>query len=448
MVSSFFDNMPNKRKQNNVKLQSRVLQKKRTPTEALRPRFRSRVILLVGMVTILTTWAGALMLFMSKTNANLFSKDPPSMMGNRIDDNVAREIPGLQLSISTPSDGHSDLEVVLPSNLPSYFGDDSGPRGVVLLLHACTHSAFKFFSLSNVTCPDCVGLSEELQIVRLVLEKGYIPVALSCVDRKSGCWNPLIDTKRIEYLLQWLKQNDDETGVVPSEQFRKLVAKSLSSSDSKVHVIGASSGGTMAAHLVANRIMDAGIVMVMGLGPKLASQLKELHQQSKRPKLYLAPMPRDKGTTQRAIQNYQALCTNCPTAEKNNPPSSTKSDWVVLDTTRCDSLPLTVAFLMQRVPGMNVEAATMLIEVLREANHMDNDTQLLIVDPTKSNWRDLLLEKEAQTGAVVSSNAFYHGKFALQPGYSPLAKALHRSWAFHEYCSEVVIPALEFFEEG
>ena len=90
----------------------------------------------------------------------------------------------------------------------------------------------------------------------------------------------------------------------------------------------------------------------------------------------------------------------------------------------------------------------MLIEVLREASHMDNDTQLLIVDPTKSNWRDLLLEKEAQTGAVVSSNAFYHGKFALQPGYSPLAKALHRSWAFHEYCSEVVIPALEFFEEG
>jgi len=198
--------------------------------------------------------------------------------------------------------------------------------------------------------------------------------------------------------------------------------------------------------------MDAGVVIVMGLGPKLVSQLKELHRQQeetdhggKRSKLYLAPMPRDKATTRKATQNYQALCTDLPTT-MNNP---SKSDWIVLDTTRCSSLPVTVGFLVQRVPGMNVEAAAMLVEVLREANHIDKDTQHLIVDPTRSNWRDLLLQKENRmSGVSSSSNAFYyHGKFALQPGYSPLAKALHRAWAFHEYCSEVVIPALEFFEK-
>ena len=34
----------------------------------------------------------------------------------------------------------------------------------------------------------------------------------------------------------------------------------------------------------------------------------------------------------------------------------------------------------------------------------------------------------------------------LGPGVSPLAKALHRAWAFHEYCSGVIDPALDFFE--
>ena len=36
--------------------------------------------------------------------------------------------------------------------------------------------------------------------------------------------------------------------------------------------------------------------------------------------------------------------------------------------------------------------------------------------------------------------------FDLTPGISPLAKALHRAWAMHEYCSETVNHSLNFFE--
>jgi hypothetical protein len=61
-------------------------------------------------------------------------------------------------------------------------------KGIVILLHACTHNAFKFFSPSNDKCPECVGLSEELQLVRNVLNRGYVAFAVTCSNLQSGCW--------------------------------------------------------------------------------------------------------------------------------------------------------------------------------------------------------------------------------------------------------------------
>lgn len=406
----------------------------------------------------MVTWVGALLrlVLVSKASTDLIPVQNPTVptFRNGENDSIAQEIPGLAVSIPMPDDGQYDLQVVMPANLHSYFDDKSKAKGMVLLLHACTHSAFKFFSPSNDTCPNCVGLSEELRIVRLVLQKGYIPVALSCVDRKSGCWNPAKDTKRIEYLLKWASAGGESNEPFSPQEF---LSTALSSASSRVFVMGASSGGAMAAQLVARRVVDDGVVMVMGLGPKVVTQLQELHQQRQQnkehggkrrsPKLYLAPMPRDKGTTRSVTQNYQALCTNCAATSQPASQKNSQQDWIILDTTRCSSLPVTVEFLMQRVPGMNVEAATQLIQVLQESKHMNKDSHELVVDPTSSNWRDLLLQKEKKTTSSSSNAFYYHDRFALRPGYSPLAKALHRAWAFHEYCSEVVFPALEFFEQ-
>ena len=44
------------------------------------------------------------------------------------------------------------------------------------------------------------------------------------------------------------------------------------------------------------------------------------------------------------------------------------------------------------------------------------------------------------------SNKVLWETFDLTPTISPLAKALHRAWAMHEYCSESVEHALDFFE--
>lgn len=248
-------------------------------------------------------------------------------------------------------------------------------------------------STSLTTCPDCVGLAEELRIVRLVLEQGYTPVAVSSVNRKRACWSTA-DIPRIQQVLQHALFRDHD----------KIVA------------MGASSGGSFAAQLLTHNVAHAALVMVMGLSDNIVAQLQT--QQHK--PIFLAPMPRDKATTQRAVQNHLSL------------PNSSR-----LDTTSCDSLPLTASNLIQRVPGMTHEAAQSLIYALQQARHLDTSTHMLLVDPTRSDWRSL-----------VSPNNATHwlDKFSLAPGFSPLAKALHRAWAFHEYCSEVVIPALAYFE--
>jgi hypothetical protein len=306
--------------------------------------------------------------------------------------NRAEVVPGIELQIPSSLPNQDAIQVV-------YAPTASQAHGLVLLLHACTHSALKFFSSSS-TCPECVGLSEELRIVRLLLEKGYIPVSVSCVNRKRGCWT-----------------NPDHDRIL------KVLQHQLFANHSRVYAIGASSGGSFAAQLLVRGVVDGALVMVMSLGNEVVGKLH-----SKPKPLYLAPMPRDKKTTAATINNYQYL-KGLNTEHKQ---------MIILDTKSCDSLPVTRSYLQERVPGMSANIADRLISSLLQEKHLDA-SQMLIVDPTKSNWREIISP---------DNSTHWLNKFVLKPGYSPLAKALHRAWAYHEYCSEVVVPALELFESN
>jgi len=284
-------------------------------------------------------------------------------------------------------------------------------KGIVVLLHGCTHNALKFFSPSIPDCPSCLGLAEELQIVRLVLSRGYAALAITSVNQKNGCWSATNDIPRIDRAIANFKQQ-------------------LPSPDYKVIAIGASSGGKMAAQLLLGNKVDAGLVMVMNLGSKLKNQLASVFSTSSRPLLYLAPMPRDKRTTLRVEQEYQYLSQYTNTS-------------IRLDTQSCVQLSVTKEYLMERVVDMTPEYANQLIIMLEEANHLHIKSKKLVKNPTKSNWRDVLLQ---QKGTTETTSSIWK-TFVLTPGKSPLAKALHRAWAFHEYCSEVVLPALDYFEQ-
>jgi len=119
-------------------------------------------------------------------------------------------------------------------------------------------------------------------------------------------------------------------------------------------------------------------------------------------------------------------------------------EYIRLDTTTCKSIPVTAPYLIQRIPHMTMNHANHLIQLLKQANHIDKITNMLLVDPTKSNWRDILIPN---MNGSANKKTYWLGLYNLQPGQSQVAKALHRAWAYHEYCSEVVLPALRFFEE-
>lgn len=351
-------------------------------------------IWVAGALLFILIWVLALILTMSTLEKRTGTSFDATILehSKNNDGDVAKEIPGIELKIAhhTPTD--DPIQIV--------YTNDTSPtathKGLVLLLHACSHSAIKFFSPSS-SCPTCVGLSEELRIVRLVVEMGYTPVAVSSVNQVNRCWSMPRDVPRIEAVLK-------------HELFQKY-------QHGHVFAIGASSGGALAAELAIREIVQGALVEVMQLSSDMVKRIRV----SPKP-IYLAPMPRDKNRMKQVMKNYHDL--------------ETVKDRIVLDNTTCGSLPLTTKYLLQRVPRMTTTAAEELISLLKQAGHIDS-SGMLQIDPTRSDWRN-----------IISPNNATHwlNTFDLKPGYSPTAKALHRAWAFHEYCSEAVIPFLSFAE--
>jgi len=302
---------------------------------------------------------------------------------------------------------------------------ETGVHGIALLLHGCSHSALKFFSKSN-SCSACIGLSEELLITKTLLKQhSLVVLAVSSQDRTSGCWS-MKDVVHIQDALQFV--HDD----IVSETFHV-------NANLPVFAFGASSGGRFAAQLAVRKIVDAAMVGVMSLGQELTRRWSEM---DKKPPIYLAPMPRDMQTLDSTKRDF-AIMSQASDSNESSPNKHKKdllkSKSVILDTTTCVALPVTSSYLHQRVSHMTIEMADLIVAALKSTGHLDSTTGYLLKDPTKLNWRDILKARCERQGCLESQ--------ALGPGVSPLAKALHRCWAFHEYCSEATSKALHFFQQ-
>ena len=56
------------------------------------------------------------------------------------------------------------------------------PSNVIFLAHGCQHSAIDWWPKSD-SCQACIGLPEEVRIVRAALKRNYLVVAMSSEDR-------------------------------------------------------------------------------------------------------------------------------------------------------------------------------------------------------------------------------------------------------------------------
>ena len=71
------------------------------------------------------------------------------------------------------------------------------PKGALLALHGCHHSAKDFFA-TNTKCTQCRGLAQEMAITRTALNRGYVVLAISSL---GTCWSKDIDAPRVQAVL-------------------------------------------------------------------------------------------------------------------------------------------------------------------------------------------------------------------------------------------------------
>ena len=64
----------------------------------------------------------------------------------------------------------------------------AAPRGVLLILHGCSHRATDAWPKSD-KCPECTGLPIETRVVASALARYWAVAAVTSHNRRSGCWS-------------------------------------------------------------------------------------------------------------------------------------------------------------------------------------------------------------------------------------------------------------------
>ena len=306
----------------------------------------------------------------------------------------------------------------LPELLPAADGLWQPPRGVargiVLILHACTHSARDFWKRAP-ECPRCTGLAEEVALRRAIVAAGYGVVAFSSANRQSGCW-----AGRAE---------------IPAAQKALAAARKRMPSARRVIALGVSSGGAMAAELAAAGLVDGVILGVAVLPPRLRTATL--------PPLLFHFMARDKSTASSAKRDAAMLQAH-----------GRAEAW--------ECAPLLVAddFFSVRTAGEVSHAdSAALVRVLRvrggeprEAKQRANALPLvgesgeLSAAPFLSAWQSAL--EDAAPAEFARAAAADCDRSACAQPPCVLSKPLNRAWAVHEYCSDLAAPSLRWFEEA
>ena len=293
---------------------------------------------------------------------------------------------------------------------------DTKLEGIFLIAHACTHSAYDFWP-NQIECPQCIGLSEEVAVVNVALASGFMVVAVSSSDRKSGCWGGEKDVQLVSSVLNYLPATHKELVSLPIISY------------------GCSSGGAFAWRYAQHGRISAVIVQVMSL--TIRSNMWAITHPIP---VVFNTMSKDKHTTNAMRANAKDLQNFYDEYFHHQNIKKHASDIIVVKD--CLSIPVTASYLTNRLFFVNLSysEAEVIIAVLKIHGFVHNTTNYLVKDPTKisNDWRSAL------QNTVMSKVVLEKRSIVLTPGRSPLAKALHRCWAFHEYCSDFLIEDIAF----
>ena len=262
------------------------------------------------------------------------------------------------------------------------------PRAIVLLCHGACHSATDFWPPSR-RCPSCVGLPEEVRIVRDLLVNGYAAIALS-----SSMSQQRVHPKA------WAFDVDGPRVVGALKAFRKQ------------HV------GLEALPLVAFGVSSGG--KFVQLLPQLARVACVVSQIMALPPAHLAPattptlfvwMSRDADGPIRTTTNLSAAIADL------------RRRGVPVHDLEATPLAITPLFFADAIKAMPPEASREMHARLTQAGLLDAKGHLRD-DPRSSPWREAL-----RTGGELPASP---PADSLVADESPIAEMLNTAYAQHE----------------
>ena len=262
-----------------------------------------------------------------------------------------------------------DIEVV-------YQAPASTPRGVLLILHGCSHRATDAWPKSE-KCPECTGLPIETRVVAAALTRNWAVAAVTSHNRRSGCWSQR-DIDRIAKATAYVRRVTNAGAATVS--------------------LGASSGGSIAV-LVPGAVACVAQIMA-----------SPLELDARHPPVRFVHMARD---THRAAMIHHQV-------------SELRDRGVDAAELIVEPEPLSAAALFRRGagPGGAVlpsrEMAERAFSALRDGGFVDA-SGFLVDDPRRTNWRDAVrpVVPEAVDSLVADA--------------SPVSEILNVAWARHEF---------------
>ncbi|CAL8463648.1 g3182 [Coccomyxa elongata] len=284
----------------------------------------------------------------------------------------------------------------------------AAPKAVLLLFHGCSHSA-RDWGRNSSTCPGCLGLPEEMAIVKTSLARSYVPLAFSSSDKSNRCWDA-----------QWLDKSVDIPNV--RETFQKLAARERWEK-LPVYALGASSGASMVLFLALRMPLDGIVPQIMSLPPHMLEAKPTDPAAGKSwtyPPVYFVHMELDRATAQRVTADINVLKTK-------------QGAWVTEKLIR--PRPVTPELFSGRIEGIDVSTAGAIYKALKKAQLL-NATDFLKEDPrvTLTKWQPVLKAIPAVAG------------IGLVPETSPIFEELNLAWARHELISDHLDEVLDWLD--
>lgn len=279
------------------------------------------------------------------------------------------------------------------------------PKGTIILLHGCHHSATDWFP-RGTECLKCRGLPESVRIAQLAWSERYNVIAVSSTDRVRKCWHTNIQ--------EGIGSDYDRVRTALGEaNKRKAYSPNL-----PLFAVGASSGGFFASSLPlkfpvsgVNVIISFPICIMRGDNSAIGRIFP--------PHSFTHMGLRDQGTATRVNEARELL----------------RKHGVASIAFNVEPKPVTKHYLNEAVPRWGLNLTKEIVDALKQRGFL-GEKNFLREDPRGSRWRKAVEHLKKKLGDNLIADE------------SPLSEELNRAWAAHESTSDYFLDTIQFLENA